>query len=435
MKLYAHQQKLVDEAPDKHLLAWGCGSGKTIATLKLASKSSTLVICPKSIKEQWCDEVKKHSKSVYCFILTKEGFKKEAPTLPKYDCIIVDEAHFFFGMTGFRKKSAMLKSLLAYIKKHNPEKIYLATATPYMSTPYNIYAAAQILGRQWDFRQYKEYFFNMVNMGRRFPVPVVKKGIEGDIAKLVQKLGSTVSLEDCFDVPEQTFLTEYFDLTREQKRAINALDDEGIARWTKTHQICGGTLKGDGYVESQSFKSEKMDRVLQLAEEHKKLIIVCRYNYELQEIKKRLGRLKISCSIINGETQDRHAVVRESERRRRHVNLIQASCSEGYELPSFPVMVYYSYDFSLKNYIQMNGRILRANKLKKNVYISLVVKGGIDEDVYKCIQSKKDFDLAIYDNPEKQQEIKCKERVKKEEDKWLSNQIFEAEQIRKKYDK
>ena len=268
MKLYKHQQHLIDEAPDKHLLAWGCGSGKTLATIKLSDKAITLIICPKSIKEQWLEEIKKHSKSIMCMVLTKEQFKKEAPTLQKHDCIIVDEAHFFFGMTGFRKKSQMLKSLLAYIKKHNPEKVYLATATPYMSTPYNIYAAGEILGRKWNFNEFKNHFFDMVNMGRRFPVPVVKKGIEKDIASLVSKLGSTVALSDCFDVPEQTFLTEYFDLTKEQTCAINALDDEGIARWTKSHQICGGTLKSDGYTKDQSFKSEKMDRILELVQEN-----------------------------------------------------------------------------------------------------------------------------------------------------------------------
>ena len=398
MKLYKHQQKLIDEAPDKHLLAWGCGSGKTLATIKLCHSYTTLVICPKSIKEQWIEEFGKFDTLAGNLILTKEEFKKQAPTLEKYSAIIVDEAHFFFGMTGFRKKSQMLKSLLAYIKKHNPKKVYLATATPYMSTPYNIYAACEILGDPPNFKIFKDHFFNMVNMGRRFPVPVVKKGIEKDIASLVSKLGSTVALEDCFDVPEQTFLTEYFDLSPEQKRAIKGLEDEGIARWTKTHQICGGTLKSDGYTKDQSFKSEKMDRILQLAEEHDKLIIICRYNYEHIFIKRNIisRTTRRHISIIQGKTVDRHRVIKEAEESVQKIVIINAACSEGYELPSFPVMVYYSYDFSLKNYIQMNGRILRANKLKKNVYISLVVKDSIDSDVYKCIMNKRDFDLAIY---------------------------------------
>lgn len=41
-------------------------------------------------------------------------------------------------------------------------------------------------------------------------------------------------------------------------------------------------------------------------------------------------------------------------------------------------------------------QILRANKLKKNVYLSLVVKDSIDNDVFKCIQAKQEFDISIY---------------------------------------
>jgi len=393
MKAYKHQQALLDSNPNKHLLAWGCGSGKTYATIKLAEGCATLIICPKSIKEQWEEEISKYGTRTMQ-VLTKEQFKKQHATLKKYDCIIVDEAHFFFGMVGFRKKSGMLKALLVYIKRYNPEKIYLATATPYMSTPYNIFAAAEILGHKWNFKKFKDHFFEMVNMGMRFPIPVVKKGIEKEIAALVKQIGSSVALEDCFDVPEQTFLTEYFDLTKEQKVAIEELEDEGIARWTKIHQICGGTLKSDGYSDTLLLDCQKMKRIQELSKEHKKLVIICRYNHELEYISK---DIKKQTYIINGQTHDRHQVVKQAEADNECVVLIQASCSEGYELPSFPVMVYYSYDFSLKNYIQMNGRILRANKLKKNVYLSLIVRNTIDEDVYKCIQAKKDFDLAIYE--------------------------------------
>ena len=393
MNLYKHQEEILNKNPKKHLLSWGCGSGKTITSIKLVGYKDTLVICPKSLKEQWYNEMNKHAECSY-LILTKEEFKSKYKGLFKYKCIIVDEAHFFFGMLGFRKKSLMLKALLEYIKDVNPERLYLLTATPYLSTPYNLYAACEILGTPPNFKKFKEHFFSMVNMGRRFPVPVVKKGIEGDIAKLVQRIGSTVSLEDCFDVPEQTFKVEYFDLTAEQKKAIANLEDEGIARWTKTHQICGGTLKSDGYSENKVFKSEKMDRLMELVDQHKKLIIVCRYNHEIKSIK---DRIKKESFVINGLVKDRHEIIKLAESKKDCIMLIQASCSEGYELPSFPIMVFYSLDFSLKNHSQMIGRILRANKLKKNVYISLVVRNSIDNDVYKCIQNKEDFNLAIYE--------------------------------------
>ena len=393
MKLWKHQQDLVDLAPDKHLLAFECGTGKTFTALELAKKSKyTLVICPKSLKEQWKEQMpeKMH-------ILTKEEFKKHVDKIPPFDCLIIDEAHFFFGMTGARKMSGMLKALGEYINKHNPQKIYLLTATPYMSTPWNIFAAAKILGHKWKSKDFKEHFFDLVNMGMRWPVPVVKKGIEKDIADLVNKIGTTVKMEDCFDVPEQVFQTEYFDLTAEQKKAIKNLDEEGIARWTKTHQICGGTLKSDGYSEDTFYKSNKLNRLLELAQEHKKLVVVCRYNNEIDYIAKKLStKSDIPIIKITGQTKERGKFIKMAEAYEQAIIIVNAACSEGYELPSFPIMVFYSYDFSLKNFIQMKGRILRANKLKKNVYLSLVVKNSIDSDVFECIQKKIDFDISIY---------------------------------------
>lgn len=389
--LYDHQQKLLSLSPDKHLLAWECGTGKTMAALSIAmtKTDSVLVICPKSLKEQWVEQCG-HK------ILSKEEFKKYASKLPWYKCIIIDEAHYFTGMRGLKKRSQLLKSLMDYIKKHNPKYIYALTATPYMSSPWNIYALAEILGHKINYQKFKDAFFQEVNMGLRWPVPVVKKNIESKIADIVKKIGSTVKMSECWDIPEQIFQTEYFELTKEQIKAIDSIEEtSAIVRWTKIHQICGGTLKGDGYVETQYFKSEKKDRILELIEKHKLIAVVCRYNAEINYLYDNIKSKRKW--ILNGSVKERHEVVREINEKRNGVVFIQASCSEGYGLPHIPIMVFYSYDFSLKNYIQLLGRIQRAGSIKRNVYISLLVKGSIDEDVYRSIQNKEDFQISIYD--------------------------------------
>lgn len=226
-----------------------------------------------------------------------------------------------------------------------------------------------------------------------------KKGIEPKIANLVNKIGSTVRMDECVDVPKQTFLTEHFELTREQKRAIKEIEDTlPIVRWTKVHQICGGSLKGDEYNEPQYFKSEKLNRAIDLAKEHKKIIFVCRYNCEVEMLTTAIGEKTDKLVYkITGKTDDKPEIIASAEMNDEVVVIINAACSEGYELPSFPIMVFYSYDFSLKNYVQILGRIQRINRIKKNVYLSLTVPGTIDEDVYNCIKKKENFDIEIYD--------------------------------------
>ena len=388
MELYKHQQELILKDPKRHLLAWECGTGKTLAAITLAKINMTtaLVICPKSLKDQWREQIPGD-----WALYTKEEFKKHHKILPKYNCIICDEAHTFSGLS-----SAMHKSLILYIKIHKPERIYLLTATPYMSTPWNIYALAKILGHEPNYISFKRKCFSEVKMGRKI-IPVIKKGIEKEIAAMVGFLGNTVRMDECIDIPEQVFQTEYFELTKEQTQAVSeVIDILQIVRYTKIHEICGGSLKGDGYVADNYYPSEKLERLTELCREHKKIVIVCRYNNEIKMIYEKISKFK-KVEIINGDTKDKNNVVKACNTSDDVAVIINASCSEGYELPSFPIMVFYSYSFSLKDYLQIIGRIQRINNIKKNVYLSLIVKGTIDEDIYKCIQRKENFDIAIYD--------------------------------------
>jgi len=392
-KLYKHQQDLLDLNPKKYLMSWGTGSGKTLMAVSLAKNNdqTAIVICPKSLVDQWKPQVPED-----WLVISKEQFKKKLNELKRYNCIIVDEAHYFSNY-----KSKLTKSLLAYVKNYSPEYIYLLTATPYLSTSWNIYTYGLILGRNWKWFSWNKKFFYKVRMGPRM-IPMPKAKIDGiplniAIKNLVNQLGGTISLEECFDVPEQIYQQETFALTAQQEKAIeDNFDPLPIVNFTKQHQICGGSLKSDGYVPDAFYKSEKLIRVLELISEHKKLIVVCRYNNEIDNIASKIKNKEVL--IIRGDIKDRHVVCQRAESLDDVVVLVQSACSEGYELPSFPLMVFYSYDFALKNYIQILGRIQRAGHIKKNVYLSLYVKGTIDEKIWDTVANKKmDFQIELYE--------------------------------------
>ena len=57
----------------------------------------------------------------------------------------------------------------------------------------------------------------------------------------------------------------------------------------------------------------------------------------------------------------------------------------------------------------MYGRILRLNKLKKNVYIFLLTE-GVSQAVYESVMKKRDFDISIY---AEKYELETKERNQK----------------------
>lgn len=402
MKLLKHQQELLDSQPDKILLSWGTGTGKTIASLALAKAKKgagkILVVCPKGLKRNWERNCLAVLGEWDWGVLSKEEFKRVAKELYPYTVVIIDESHYFHGIT-----SGFYKALLGYFKRHKTAVRILCTATPYRSTPLNVLALRNLLGKSDSYPKFKSRFFSNVWMGSR-QVPLARQDDESraELQRLIREVASVVALEECADVPEQTHEVEYFALSKEQKKAImQAFDPLPIVRFTREHQICGGTLKGDGYVQDAVFDCAKRDRVVELAEQNNRLIVVCRYNHEIVALKEALvasGYDAGGIFVLNGRTTDRDAVLTEARKvgRTGTVLLVNAECSEGWEYPECGLMVFYSYSFSLVSYVQMIGRILRINALKKNTYLSLVVEDSIDEDVYKSIQAKKDFQVELY---------------------------------------
>lgn len=401
MKLYEHQKNILEKNPSKHLLALDTGTGKTLTSLALADRNkckSVIIVCPKALKEKWKRDIHEspYHNSNY-LIISKEEFRRDWEKLePYHDAIIVDEAHYFSGMT-----SQMSKSLRKFIKKNKLKYVWLLTATPYMSTPWNIYTLAGHLGYEWSYMSFKDKFFTYRYVGRR-EVPVVREGIEPEIARLVNKIGTTVRIDECADIPEQVFETEKFALTKDQKKWIGEMDFQEInpiVRFTKFHQIENGTLKGDGYTTDLAIESDKNDRIIDLCTENKKIAVICRYNLQIEILKNStLAGLSKPVFVINGAVKNKDEIIQNIDKLDECVVLINAACSEGYELPSIGVCVFASLSFSYKDYKQMLGRFLRINRLKKNVYVHLVTVGSVDEAVYNAIMKKQDFDIEIFAN-------------------------------------
>lgn len=426
MELYKHQKQFIDTNPRATLLCWDTGIGKTRASIEwlkinLTPGKNALIICTKTITENWIRQLKQWmpdefgsvqmldpNSRVYVgpqiTVMTKEHFKKTIPfkkrgrrityyfeDVKQYDIVIVDEAHYFSG-----QKSQSARALIAYMNHFNVPHRLLLTATPYLSTPWNIYQLASILGHNWNAMDFEGRYFTLKYVGRS-AILIPRSGIEEDMARLVRHIGNVVRIDECIDVPEQTDEVEFFSLTKEQQDGIKGnIAENPVVRYTKNHQIENGTLKSDGYTEDAFFPNHKLSRILELAQENKKMVVVCRYNLQITQIARALDEMGKRVFILNGAVTYKDSIVQAVEKSDDCVMLINASCSEGYELPSVALCVFASLSFSYKDYKQMRGRFLRINKPKKNVYLHLVCPDGVDQGVYDSIQAKKDFDITIY---------------------------------------
>lgn len=418
--LYHHQLKIITEDKPVSGLFLGTGSGKTLIALCL-SRGSTLVICPKTQKEDqnWEREFKKNNMNLAIYIgdlprltvISKEEFRRDFDKLPKYNTIIVDEAHTCLGVTPnvryvkkqpIPKTSQLFEALEKYIERIKPSRIYLVTAT-IIKSPMTVWGAARILGRDWNFYEFRDVFYT------KLPIPGYREiwGPKKDsmtkdrLATAVRSLGYVGRLEEFFDVPEQTYKTIFIELTSEQKEKIKDIKidyPDPIVRCGKIHQIENGVLSGNEFMDGETFDNGKMDKIMELALEFPKMIIFAKYRAQIASIESTLTKEGYNVLTLTGDTKDRGNVILKAQKFKECIFIAQSQVSAGWELPEYPCMVFASMTYSFVDYSQSLGRIQRANNIKKNLYISLVTKGGVDEAVYKCIINKKDFDERIYMN-------------------------------------
>lgn len=414
MKLYQYQQKILNEDRKKCLIALGTGTGKSFLGLNLA-QGSTLVICPKQQRDDktWQRENEKWETNKEITVISKEELRTKWQDLPAFDTVIIDECHNNLGVMPayvqrkniqYPKASQIFEATQNYLKKYPPKRLYLLSATP-VPKPMSLWAIGVLFGQDWDFGRFRETYYTEIRMGlRRIWIPKKGDAIKQRLASLVQKLGYTGGLNDFFDVPEQTHKTVEIELSEEQKRAVVGMtfsEADALVRRARLRTIENGVLYGkkieetDGKTDIMTdkttiFKSHKIDYILDRAVEFPKMLIFANYTAQIMEIEKALKKEGYKVSTLTGQTKDRTFIKKVNDSPDPHIIIAQSSISAGYELPSFPCVIYASKSWRFVDYEQSLGRVLRANHLKKNLYIHLVVK-GCDKDCHDTIMSGQDF--------------------------------------------
>lgn len=412
--LYKHQQEIIAENKPKTGLWLGTGSAKTRIALYLA-EGKTLVICPKTQKNDrnWEREVQKIQKEDKKFhidltVISKEEFRSIAYNYRPFDTVIGDEAHTLLGVTPnikwIKKRpeiktSQLFTELKSYIERTQPKRLYLCTAT-IIRSPMTVWGAAKILGLDWDFYKFRNMFYFQLPMpGRQVFTAKIDDESKEELAKLVRSIGYVGRLEDYFDVPQQTYKTISVELSADQKARIKQMTleyPEPIVRIGKIHQIENGTLTGDEFVMPEYFNNEKINILKDLALEFPRMVVFAKYSLQIAQIETELTQEGYRVITLTGNTQNRGEVMARANEAKECIFLAQAQMSAGWELPDYPVMIFASRTYSFVDYDQGLGRIQRANNIKKNLYINLVAKGGIDEAVDKCISQKQDFNEKLY---------------------------------------
>lgn len=403
MELHNHQIKAIKESSNMWGLWFRMRVGKTPTAIRLATSraKNALIICPKSLTEQWKKEIKSWvDKDNYEFlVISKETFRRDWKILKRYDAVIIDECHR--GFANFKTK--LFKAGDSYLRKYNIKFLWLLSGTPFTSTSWSVYSYGKLMGRDWNWYEWKNIFFYDVMMGRRM-IPMPRKGMETRLQNILRSIGTVVDLKDVTDVMEDEDIFEYFNLKKEQKDIINNLDDVmPITRYTHIHELESGVMKSDGYKEKISIDCEKDQRIIELAEENDKIIIVARYLDQIDRYAKLLANKNLF--IIRGGTKETASEIAvRAENSDKAVLLIQSDTCDGYALKSFDITVFASLSYSFVNYDQIRFRTKAMEKKTPNTYIHLIIRDktipnfrkSMDQAVYDSVANKQDFSIGLF---------------------------------------
>jgi len=408
MSLYNHQQKIIDEDLKRTGLFLGTGSGKTRTALLLA-KGRTLVVCPKQQREDrtWQKESARIDVEEPT-VISKEEFRRDYKTIGRFDTVIFDECHE--GILGATpsvkwvnrkpvpKTSQLFERAMMYLEATQPDRVYLVTATPTRS-PMAVWAAGVLLGA-WNMSSFYEfrdiYYIKLPIPGRQVYSPRKDRAAKERLGRTVRKIGYTGRLEDYFDVPNQTYRDVHLGLTGAQAKAlldVPLLYPDPLVGTQKEYQVENGFLIDDDEV--TDYPELITDKVLDYYEEFGRVFVVMMYTRQIEKFAAVCEKKKIPHFVLTGATKDRKELMEAANKAEQGIVIAQAQVTSGYELPTYPVVVFASVSHRIVDYIQAQGRVQRANAIKKNLYIHLIT-GDQSEARLESLKNKEDFHEATY---------------------------------------
>jgi len=415
MKFRNYQLEIIEMGTDilwkKGLvyLAMEVRTGKTLTALGICSESNAtnvLFITKKRAIPSIQSDFEMLGKDFRLTIINYESLHKvESPQtvsageipFQKFDIIICDEAHCLGAFAKYNKRSKQVKDLLA----RHQSALILLSGTPTPESFSQIYH--QVWGHpQNPFSHYKNFYAwakdyvnikqkrirgNWVNDYSSGKEQKILDAMQPYMLSYTQKQAGWVSR-----IEEEVLTCSMSNMTHKicqrlrldkvfKGREDVILADTGVKLMSKLHQLYSGTI----ILESGDHKIIDYSKAEFIAKKFwgDKIAIFYKFTSELEAIKEVFGKDNI--------TQD----VEEFDKTHKNIALQIVSGREGISLKEADFLVYYNIDFSATSYWQSRDRMSTKTRCDNKIYW-IFSDGGIEEKIYKVVNSKKNYTLKHF---------------------------------------
>lgn len=405
MKLRPYQEELSSNAVEVLnnrkivYLAMEVRTGKTLTSLAIAEKGGykdVLFLTKKKAIQSILFDYENYSLG-FNFKLTVINDESLHLIKDNFDLIIHDEHHRFGAYPKPNKVAKLFKQ-----RYSNLPMIFLS-GTPHPESYSQIYHQFWVSDHS-PFRAYKNFYewakAGYVDVTTRYlgyaKVNDYSKGVEKKIKGMLryfmvtftqEQAGFTTSVKEMFLEVEMKPITYSIidklkkDLIVTNKSGQVILADTGAKLMQKIHQLSSGTCK----FEDGTSKVIDFSKIEYIYENFKdfKIAIFYKYTEEYNAIKTFLG------DKVTNNLEDFNA------NKELWIALQIVSGREGISLKEAKYLVYYNIDYSAVSYWQSRDRLTTMDR-KDNQIFYIFAKKGIEEKIYRTVQSKKNYTLSVF---------------------------------------
>ncbi len=442
-KLREHQKTCLKaiRGQTKLALFWRMRLGKTLVAIRWAKSfkpSSVLVICPPSVIETWEEHLEEEGifysvlsgpvpvrkmiaqsaqqEGVRWAITNYEGvvqrsdsrFPSPASFISElsWDVVILDES------TAIRNPKAKRTKILCKHLVFVPCKAILS-GLPNPENPILDYFEqyrflyGSFLGHSnyWDFRR--------ANFHERGYEWLPEMGTTKKVRKLIQETAQTLTRKQAGFFTPKVHESRYVDLPTECRREYDSTENQfaklsgeetkyTVVKRTWMQRIAGGGYEENDETGSFPWWNHKIDELFSLLTgelRDSKVLVFFRFNYELQKARLRATSLGLHGVSITGK-----APRAQRKRSRRlfqkdpltRIAFVQTRVVQfGLDFSAADSVIFYSNWDEAEIRTQAEDRAISTSKKEPVLYIDLISRDTVDEDIHTALQEKRVNSIAF----------------------------------------
>lgn len=326
----------------------------------------------------------------------KECLQQSPLFLENFDCVIVDEAHKLSNNTSIR-----YKVISDFLKRSKIPYVFLLTGTPLTNRPMNLYHILKLIDADVtrNYQYYVERYCDGRTMRLKTGKEITLSGGATNLEELKEKIKHVYIrrlLSEMEDMVNKTIETRYYDLSDTQMRRYEELWDEYVSAQQEQGNDDSEDYRQlvEGILVRQYLAKEMIANTTQLVDEKiedgEKVIIICTFTEEINELKKYYGN---KCVVYDGKMSLKQKDKAESEfmnnpKVKVFIGQIIA-CSVGLTLTAAHTIVFNSYSWVAADNTQAEDRIYRLNQTEDVTCIYQLFNDSISQNMFDKVIRKK----------------------------------------------